>query len=266
MYDGCEKYEYFISMLIDGEISNKDKIILSTHLDTCDVCKGYLKKCISYDDQLKKELIYPSYEKKEIVSELDLEEHVRKKILKKINSVGKKNTSGKINLQFISSVVGILVSLLGFVFIGNQVVQARKDLHASTHERLLRHNLEVLGKIIDNPEVRPFLYDNKRISRDTDPETRSKVLTFCEIFVDFFEHVSFQRPHIEEKAIVTWEKYTSSMFASSYEMRKFFRENMNWYHGDLRRMVGSSVWYCYIPFYFEVGINLKTDSNPILSW
>lgn len=145
-------------------------------------------------------------------------------------------------IQSATAVAGVIVSLLGFLFIGYQIGQAKAELHANTHERLLDHNLEVLTLIASHPDTRPYFYDDVRLSDSPsfpdDIRTRNQVLTICEIFTDLFEHVALQRDNMPADVVATWTEYAQSMYEDSYELRHFLKENQNWYHESLHEIAG----------------------------
>lgn len=149
-------------------------------------------------------------------------------------------------VQAICSVLSIIVTISGFVFIGIQIRQSNKELFANTHERLIMHNLEILKFIGDNVEIKPFLYDEKKLQdlQGVSPEEKQiieeKTKIACEIFTDLFEHVAFQWSALPKYARESWKQYALEMYANSYELRKFVKEQQKWYTNQLLRIINFS--------------------------
>ncbi len=150
-------------------------------------------------------------------------------------------------VQAYAAVVGIIVTIVGFIFLIVEIKHTKlaleiseSSLTAATHERLLLHNLEMHKIMLAHPEIRSYYYEGKKLETKKEPEdqTYNLVNTTSEAFADFFEHVSFQLDTMDESHRRAWKKYGMNIFCDSFVLRKFMKENEDWYHGKVKDMIG----------------------------
>jgi hypothetical protein len=134
-------------------------------------------------------------------------------------------------VQAASSVAGVVVAIAGFVFIAYQIRQIGQAGRAGAHASIFSHYLEVTRLMLDNPEIRPYLYDGKKLSPD-DPNY-AKVLFACEVFGDFYEHVSLQRENLPHQSLECWDKAIADRYRRNPTLRTYLDARRHLYAPEL---------------------------------
>ena len=107
--------------------------------------------------------------------------------------------------------------------------QAREDVH----ERLYSQSLEIMKFFAENPEVRPYFYDNKNLAAAGSEMERMKVLSTAEMVSGFMELVALQIEHQPAAIQPRWRAYICDTYSSSAVVREHLAECEAWYADDL---------------------------------
>jgi hypothetical protein len=134
-------------------------------------------------------------------------------------------------VQAISSIAGVVIAVAGILFVSYQIRQISQSSRASAHSAIFSHYLEMTRLVLDNPEVRPYLYEGEPLPNGVDDSRRSKVLVACEALCDFYEHVSLQRENLPKQSLTCWDK----AIAERYEGNPVVKDYL-----ETRRHVGAS--------------------------
>src|SRR5215210_8460247 len=100
-------------------------------------------------------------------------------------------------VQAVASMAGVVIAVAGFFFISYQIKQIKQTSRASAHTTIFYHSLELTRLMLDHPEVRPYLYDRKVLLGEE--SHYNQVILACEMFGDFYEHVSWQRENLSKQ-------------------------------------------------------------------
>ena len=100
----------------------------------------------------------------------------------------------------IAAVTGILGVILGAVIGGVFALKATKrqvevmllQSRGDVNERLYNQSLEIMRFFAENPELRPYFYDNKDLSKAPSELEKLKVLSTTEMVSGFMELVALQ--------------------------------------------------------------------------
>ncbi len=139
-------------------------------------------------------------------------------------------------LQAISAAVGVLVTIGGFLFVSHQIQQVSQASRANAHAAIFSHFLELTRIMFENSEVRPYLAEGKELSK-TDP-LYDKVILACEMFGDFYEHVSLQQENLPEQSIECWDKAMALRYQKSSALRNYLDRHRSVYASDLFTSIG----------------------------
>jgi len=135
------------------------------------------------------------------------------------------------------SLIAIAISLSAVLYQVQQNLLVRTQNEIAVHGMLIERNARLLELLLENPETRPFFYDNRPLPTN-DPILEGKVLTLAEMWTDFFEQVMIQSDNLPEDMAPTWKSYARDMHSSSTAIQAYFAENCAWYHPELRRSWG----------------------------
>ncbi len=139
-----------------------------------------------------------------------------------------------------AAAVQALASLIGFIVIGYQVIQLRKNIRGATQDRLYAHYNEVVKLFMQNPHLYPYFYNGKQYSNleDNRENLRKEIDIMSEAIFGVIEHACLQRqnlPHDSWKNC--WQPYAHERMRKSPEMEKFIDPNQTWYTAALRKVV-----------------------------
>ena len=89
----------------------------------------------------------------------------------------------------------------------------------------------------ENPEVRPYFYDNKNLASAASEQERLKVLSTAEMVSGFMELVALQIEQQPAKIQPRWQAYIADSYNSSAVVRAHLAECEAWYAEDLLRLL-----------------------------
>src|SRR4030095_7356504 len=100
----------------------------------------------------------------------------------------------------LATIVGLVGGILGAVIGGVFALKATKrqvevmleQARGDVNERLYGQSLEILKFFAENPELRPYFYDNKELSGASNEIERLRVLSTAEMVGGFMELVALQ--------------------------------------------------------------------------
>ena len=142
----------------------------------------------------------------------------------------------------IAGVLGIIVgAIIGGVFAlkaaKRQVEVMLRQSRGDVNERLYSQSLVIMKFLAENPELRPYFYDNKDLRRaETDLE-KLKVLSTAEMVAGFMELVAMQIEEQPAEIQPRWKAYILDAYNSSVVIREHLATCAAWYADDLLRLL-----------------------------
>lgn len=127
----------------------------------------------------------------------------------------------------------------------------------STHERLYSENHVLLECFVNNPEIRPFFYENRPFEQCVDQAQRWQVLLIAEMYACFLELIALHLPELPITVRLEWRTFIQGAYQMSPALRNCIREHHTWYSQVLHDIIGE------IP---EATVTrlLETDMKPSL--
>lgn len=134
----------------------------------------------------------------------------------------------------------VIVTLVGFLLLWRQIKQVDLSARGETYGDLYTHQHEITCFFIDNPNLRPFFYENKEVN-NTDPEF-ANVRAVTEMVADFSEHVFIQLSNLPEGIRDGWKFYIQDIYKNSPALRIHFEDENNgrWYSEEFKQLLKSS--------------------------
>src|SRR5262249_33442431 len=105
------------------------------------------------------------------------------------------------------------------------------------NERLYSQSLSIMIFFGENPELRPYFYDNKDLSTAPTDLERWKVLNTAEMVGGFIELVALQIEEQPAEIQKRWRAYIVDLFNSSGVLREHLATSAAWYADDLLRLL-----------------------------
>jgi hypothetical protein len=145
----------------------------------------------------------------------------------------------------LAALAGILGAVIGAVLGGVFALQATKrqvqvmieQMREDVHERLYSQSLEIMKFFAENPEIRPYFYDNKDLGRAASEHERLKVLSTAEMVSGFMELVALQIEQQPPQIQPRWKAYLEDSYNSSAVVREHLQCCAAWYADDLLRLL-----------------------------
>ena len=145
----------------------------------------------------------------------------------------------------IAAVAGVVGAVIGAVLGGVFALKAAKrqvevmvqHSRGDVNERLYNQSLSIMIFFGENPELRPYFYDNKDLKSAPTELERSKVLNAAEMVGGFVELVALQIDAQPTDIQKRWKAYITDIFNSSSVLREHLATCGTWYANDLLRLL-----------------------------
>src|SRR6267154_2450884 len=145
----------------------------------------------------------------------------------------------------VAALAGVLGVILGAVIGGVFALKATKrqvevmllQSRGDVNERLYNQSLEIMRFFAENPEVRPYFYDNKDLTSALSELEKLKVLSTTEMVSGFMELVALQLAEQPAEIQPRWRAYIVDGYNSSVVMREHIATCTAWYADDLLRLL-----------------------------
>ena len=113
------------------------------------------------------------------------------------------------------------------------ILQSRGNVN----ERLYNQSLEIMRFFAENPELRPYFYDNKDLNRVESELEKLKVLSAAEMVAGFMELVALQVAEQSAEIQPRWKAYILDGYNSSAVLREHVSTCKAWYADDLLHLL-----------------------------
>jgi hypothetical protein len=148
----------------------------------------------------------------------------------------------------IATIAGVLGVILGAVIGGVFSLKATKrqvevmllQSRGDVNERLYSQSLEIMRFFAENPEVRPYFYDNKDLSEAPTELEKLRVLSTAEMVSGFMELVALQLAEQPAEIQPRWKAYILDQYNSSAVLREHVDTCRAWYAEDYLRLLPAS--------------------------
>lgn len=145
----------------------------------------------------------------------------------------------------IAAIAGILGVILGAVIGGVfALMAARRQIEVmllqsrgDVNERLYSQSLEIMRFFAENPELRPYFYDNKDLSKAQTELEKLRVLSTIEMVSGFMELVALQLAEQPEDIQPRWKAYIVDAYNASPALREHLATCTAWYADDFLRLL-----------------------------
>jgi hypothetical protein len=145
----------------------------------------------------------------------------------------------------LAAVAGIAGGIMGAVVGGVFALKAAKrqvevmleQSRGDVNERLYSQSLVIMRFFAENPEVRPFFYDNKDLSSAESELQKLKVLSTAEMVAGFMELVALQMAEQPAEIQPRWKAYIVDAYNSSAVLREHLSTCTPWYADDFLRLL-----------------------------
>ena len=136
---------------------------------------------------------------------------------------------------------GVIGAVVGGVFAlkaaKRQVEVMLQQSRGDVNERLYSQSLVIMRFFAENPEVRPYFYDNKDLGRAENELEKLKVLSTAEMVAGFMELVALQLSEQPAEIQPRWKAYIVDAYNSSPVLREHLSTCTPWYADDFLRIL-----------------------------
>ena len=141
----------------------------------------------------------------------------------------------------IIAAIGLAINTVGIGFVIVQLNQAGDSISDNTLEQIYSRMHDINKTFIDHPELKPYFYDGLDVG-DPNPliadlnldekRVRAQVSPLAETMCDFFAQALIQLRKLPPGAYDGWKRYIQAVYMRSPAMRRYYRENKDWYQYD----------------------------------
>ena len=147
----------------------------------------------------------------------------------------------------VATVAGLVGVVLGAVIGGvfslmaakRQVEVMLQHSRGDINERLYSQSLGIMQFFAEHPEVRPYFYDNKDLSKAESELEKLRVLSTAEMVAGFMELVTLQLEEQPAEIQPRWRAYIVDGYESSAVLREHLATCSAWYADDFLRLLPS---------------------------
>ena len=145
-----------------------------------------------------------------------------------------------IDATLMAALAGVAGAILGSVLGGIFALKAAKrqvevmlrQSRGDVNERLYNQSLSIMKFFAENPELRPYFYDNKEIERAANDLEKLKVLSTAEMVAGFMDLVALQLEDQPDQIRPRRKAYLVDQHKSSAVLREHIAECAAWYADD----------------------------------
>jgi hypothetical protein len=146
-----------------------------------------------------------------------------------------------------ASLITAIAALVAFIFLSRQQRQTERQIAGATSRYMYEEMSKLLGIVLENPDLRPFIYEGRPLERASTSRQRERILSVAGLYSDFFEQLMYQRKFgnlSNDEYSGTWQRFVNTILASSSVIRNYALENPSFYatvYVDLVRSIHESV-------------------------
>jgi hypothetical protein len=134
---------------------------------------------------------------------------------------------------------GLGLSLLGLVLVLWQLTQVGRALRGNAFSSSFAELREIHKAFIDYPDLRPYFFDSKVLSRESDNYQRARSL--AEMYLDAFIHMHLLRPRFPKDLQPHVDLLIKDMVNRSVFLAEYLKENYTFMPDALRLLVSGLI-------------------------
>ena len=132
-------------------------------------------------------------------------------------------------IQAICSILGVVIMLIGFIFVFIQIKQLNNSIISNTNNYVYTRANEFLN-FITTHKLKPYFYENKKYESD---EKKQEIYTACELASCWFEFVFLEKGNYRKGIFKKWLNSISSIYKSSPILRIYLEQKKDWYSDEM---------------------------------
>jgi hypothetical protein len=139
-----------------------------------------------------------------------------------------------------ASLIIAAAALIAFIFLNRQQRQAERQIVGATSRYMYEEMSKLLEILIENPGLRPFIYESRPLDHATTENQQQQVLAIAGLYSDFFEQLLYQRKFgnlSEEEFFGTWQSFITTIISSSSVLRDYATLNPSYYGTEYMELV-----------------------------
>lgn len=139
-----------------------------------------------------------------------------------------------------ASLITAIAALIAFVFLKIQQRQTERQITGTTSRYMYEEMSKLLGILLENPDLRPFIYEGRSLDLAATESQRQQVLAIAGLYSDFFEQLLYQRNFgnlSKDEYAGTWQQFINTILASSTVLRDFALQNRSYYGAEYMDLV-----------------------------
>lgn len=109
----------------------------------------------------------------------------------------------------LAEIISICLSCISLIAVIYQGIILRKTIANQIYESCISYSLEFDRTLIENPELRKYVYGNEPVDDKT--ENLDKIMSLMEFAVDIMENIEVHKKYIPKSRRKGWIKYINDI-------------------------------------------------------
>lgn len=138
-------------------------------------------------------------------------------------------------MQAWAAIGGLIVSIVGFLFVYKQIKQVNSSIKSNTHSSIATNSFECSRFLFENIELYKYFYQN--IEPDKNSKDYDKAYLFSEIIMDHFQFIFLERENMDKEIFEKWKLYMKGLYSTSPILKLYLTENRSTYDSGTAQLL-----------------------------
>jgi hypothetical protein len=130
------------------------------------------------------------------------------------------STEAANSIRAIASILSVIVTLMGLLFIYFQLRAARRAIEGQTRANIAYAEADILKSMMQYPNVRTLL--DTDINLDSGSEDANRVRLVCAMYCGFFEYLLLEENFASSRSREAYLNYAKNLIKTSPAFRSYF--------------------------------------------
>jgi hypothetical protein len=131
------------------------------------------------------------------------------------------------NIQIATGVLGVTISLGGFLLVVVQLFKLDKSMKSSARGSIYDMASRIKEVFLSKPHLRPYFFEGEPISQGD--ANYQEAVAVADYYCLYLEQITTQKNSIDETERASWLKYAHDIYHDSPLLQEFLKDKRKWY-------------------------------------
>ena len=136
-----------------------------------------------------------------------------------------------------TSSIQTIVAVIGFGAVVYQLSQVERSVRSATRSNIYDLAARVKQNIIDNPELRPYFHESKKITAND--KNYDKVMAVADLFCLYLENIATQGEGVSKENRRAWGEYIRDKYESCPAIKMHLKSNESSYSEEFWKILNN---------------------------